>query len=139
MLIAIFRLIVAPCTGSRVFIIEPSAAIRDGLTALINTQNIPVRCYKNAEMFWDFVCDQQPVCSCLLLEAELPGLGCFELLRRLRSSGICMPAIVLVSTASKHLAEQALDAGARVVIKKPLLNEDLLDDVLRLLSEQCIR
>jgi len=131
------RLIVAVCTQKKVFVIEPDVAIRDGLTALLNTHKIPVQGYSDAEIFLDFVCHRRPVCSCLLLEAELPGLSSFELLRRLHSCGICIPAIVLVSTSNAWLAEQALKAGAREVIKKPLLNEGLLDSVLRLLAEQC--
>lgn len=128
---------VTSSTGREVFVVEPDAAICDGLTALINSQNIPVRCYKNAETFLDFVCERHPVCGCLLLEAELPGLSSFELLRRLPKHGVCIPAIVLVSTSNRWIAKQALNAGACEVIEKPLLNNGVLDAVLRLLDEPC--
>lgn len=125
--------------GREAFVIEPDAAIRDGLTALINSQDIPVRGYENAETFLDFVCDRHPACGCLLLEAELPGLSSFELLRRLRRRGAHIPAIVLVSTPNRWIVEQALRAGAREVIEKPLLSEGVLNGMLRLLDELCER
>lgn len=91
-----FRSMVVTCTSGRVFVIEPDVAIRGGLTALINTQDIPVLCYRDAEMFMDFDCDRHPVHGCLLLEAELPGQGGFELLRRLHSGDCAGQYVELV-------------------------------------------
>lgn len=118
------------------FIVEPDAAVRDGLRALINTLDIPVRAYSDATSFLDWYCAQHSGGGCLLLEAELTGLSSFDLLRTLRGRGVDIPAIVLVSTSNRVIAEQALAAGATEIIKKPLLDDKLLKSITRLLHRQ---
>lgn len=126
---------VAPYKHKAVYVIEPDAAIRDGLRAFLNTQDVPVFCYSDASVFLDFFCNQYSVDGCLLMEADLPGISSFGLLRLLRNQGVVIPAIVMVSTSSRRIAEQLLSAGAAEVINKPLLNGKLLKSILRLLEQ----
>lgn len=122
------------CEQETVFIIDPDEAIREGLKALLDTLAIPVLCFPHAEAFLDATAGQRPNCGCLLVEANLPGLGSLPLLRRLRGEGVKVPVVVLASTSNRDIAEQALQAGATDVIDKPLVNDHLLKRLRQLLS-----
>ena len=63
----------------------------------------------------------------VLLDLGLPDLNGLEVLRRLRSSGITVPVIVL--TARRDAREEGLALGADDFLVKPLSFADLLDRV----------
>ncbi len=106
-----------------VYIIDPDAAIREALSALLGTLDIPVICYADAQQFLDVEAPKGWAGSCILVEAELRGLSCLEFLKRLRDDGNTLPVLVLASTSNRVIANQALRAGATDVIDKPLVND----------------
>jgi FixJ family two-component response regulator len=70
--------------------------------------------------------------GCLLVEADLAGMGSLALLRRLRAQNVDLPVVVLMSTSNRDIAAQALAAGAVEVIEKPLLSGQLLNRLRQL-------
>ena len=63
---------------------------------------------------------------CLVLNAELGGI---ELLARLRSQGVDVPAIVTSDRGGVPLAVAAMRAGAVDFLEKPILDAHLLQKV----------
>lgn len=122
------------CDQETVFIIDPDEAIREGLTALLGTLAIPVRCYPDAEAFLNSTVGQRRKGGCLVVEANLPGLCSLALLKKLRDEGCELPIVVLASTSNRDIAEQARRAGAADVIDKPLVNGLLLNRLQELLK-----
>ena len=53
-----------PDQRDTVYVIDPDAAIRDGLTTFLGTLDIPVRSYSNAEAFLDSTCRAQKLHRC---------------------------------------------------------------------------
>ena len=117
-----------------VYIIDPDEAIRDGLTTLLGTLDIPVLCYPDAQAFLDSTTAESLSRGCLLVEANLPGMGSLALLRRLQDQGADLSVMILASTRNRGIAGQALQAGAADVIDKPLVNGQLLKRLRQLLS-----
>ena len=67
-----------------VHVIDPDEHICDGLTTFLGTLDIPVRCYSNAEAFLDANSARSPTQDCLLVDANLQGMGTRALLKQLR-------------------------------------------------------
>jgi two-component system, LuxR family, response regulator FixJ len=66
--------------------------------------------------------------GCLVIDYRLPGLNGLELLRRLRDSGVRLPAIIITSNPTRwlHARTAGLDAS---IIEKPLLGDVLLSGI----------
>ena len=114
------------CDIDIVYVIDPDEAVHDALTILLSATGTRVVCYSSAEAFLDSNYVNSSMRSCLLVEADLPGMGSLALLRQLRAQGVDLPVVVLTSTSNRDIADQALKAGAIEVIEKPLLNGQLL-------------
>jgi len=120
------------CEQDIVYVIDPDEAVDDALTILLGAAGARVVCYPNAEAFLDSTDAHSLSRGCLLVEANLPGMGCLAFLRRLRAQGIDHPVLILTSTANREIANQALKAGAAEIIEKPLVQGRLLNRIRHL-------
>jgi FixJ family two-component response regulator len=114
------------CEQDIICVIDPDEAVDDALTILLGATGVRVVCYPNAEAFFDSTFAHSSTHGCLLVEANLPGMGCLAFLKRLRANGIDRPVLILTSTSNREIANQALKAGAAEVIEKPLVGSRLL-------------
>ena len=73
--------------------------------------------------------------GCILVGANLPGIGALAPLRRLRALGVDLPVVVLASTSNRAIADQSLKAGAVDVIDKLLVSGRLLSRLRQLLKQ----
>lgn len=110
-----------------VYVIDPDEAVDDALTILLGAAGARVECYPNAEAFFDSRIAHKLRRGCLLVEANLPGMGCLAFLKRLRTQCIYDPVLILTSTSNRDIANQALMAGAAEIIEKPLVGSRLLN------------
>lgn len=117
-----------------VVLIDPDDSIREALGDLLHTIDIPMLGYPHAEAFLAAGSHRHAGCSCLLMEARLPGLGSLALLRQLREADSLLPVVFLVSTLTCDIADQALDAGATDIMRKPLANDSLIRRLKRLMG-----
>jgi FixJ family two-component response regulator len=115
------------CDKDTVYVIDPDAAVHDALTTLLDASGMRVECFPTAEAFLASEGLHSPVSGCLLVEADLPGIGSLALVRQLRAQSFDLPIVVLTSTFNRDIANQALRAGAVDVFKKPLVGDQLLD------------
>ena len=113
-----------------VYVIDPDESVHDALTTLLQSVNVRVACYRTPEAFLNACAVQGAGNCCVLLEADLPGIGSLALIREVRAQAPTMPIIVLASTTDDDIAAQALKAGALDVIDKPLCGAHLLDRIL---------
>lgn len=115
-----------------VHVVDPDPAIADGLAMLLDTYGIGVCSYPDAESFletWSHAC---PAHSCLLVEAELPGLSGLELMQKLLDEYADLPILLLISTSSPRLIEMAKSSRRFGVIEKPCVDGMLIEQILRL-------
>ena len=112
--------------------VDPDHAIIDALATLLDTYDIKVAAYPDAETFLASWSPQAAGRSCLLCEADLPGLSGLALLRELRDSHVDLPVLLLVNSPSPTLAE-AVECLRRVaIIEKPFLDNLLMRTLLNL-------
>jgi FixJ family two-component response regulator len=117
-----------------VYIIEPDESICEGLMVLLGIMDIRTLSYPDASAFLDSVSMEDLSSGYLIVDAELPGLDCLTLLKKLRNTNVALPIFVLAGTFSKGMVDQALQAGATDVIVKPLVAEHLLARLQQVLN-----
>jgi FixJ family two-component response regulator len=115
-----------------VHVVDSDQAIADGLATLLGTYGIEVLSHPNAESFLKYWLPRRCRNSCLITEADLPGLSGTALLRELRELRVNIPILMLVSTTSPELFDAALSSDGVSVIQKPCLDRTLIDRVLSL-------
>lgn len=114
-----------PDNQATVYVIDPDEAVHDALVTLLSASDIEVRCFLTAEEFLESDALLAAGRGCVLVEADLPGMGSLAFVRQLRSRSE-LPIVVLASTADSDIADQALKAGAIDVFDKPLIGARLL-------------
>ena len=115
-----------------VHVVDPDQAIAEGLATLLNTYGIKVCSYPDAETFLDFRLQLRPRHSCLLIEAELPGLSGPALVQILLDEFADLPVLLLINTSPPELIKTAARSSRFGVIEKPFRNGMLMEQVLRI-------
>jgi two-component system CheB/CheR fusion protein len=115
-----------------VHIVDPDAAIADGLATLLRTYDIDVVAYPDAETFLQTSANMPTSAGCLLIEADLPGVSGPALLDMLKGDCAELPVLIMVSTSSPGLIEAATHSGRVRVIEKPCVDDALVSAILRI-------
>ena len=115
-----------------VIVLDDDDAVRNSLKFSLELEGFTVRLYKGgAELLAE---PQLPHWGCLVVDFSMPGMDGIELVRRLRQRHIRYPAILMTSRISDGLRGQAIRAGFRAVLEKPLQDSSLLDSIHRALA-----
>lgn len=113
-----------------VYVVDPDESVHDAISTLLESAEVCVTCFRTPESLLAALANDKSKSCCLLVEADIPGIGSLELIRRVHSIDTHLPVVVLASTSDTDIAAQALKAGAIDVIDKPLFGVDLLDKIL---------
>lgn len=70
--------------------------------------------------------------DCIVLDHKMPGISGLDVLKCLSEAKICTPVIFISGPVSKSLALQAIEAGAKCVLEKPLLDKTLPERIKEL-------
>jgi two-component system response regulator FixJ len=100
-----------------VFIVDDDAGVRDALSLLMRSADLPAQAFAGAREFLAAVTDDRP--GCLVLDVRMPEIDGLELQRRLAARGSRLPIIMLTGHGDVPMAVQAMRAGAIDFIPKP--------------------
>ena len=118
-------------------IVDDDEAIRDALTWLLRTRNVPSRTWSSAE---EFLAGWKPdFHGCVVLDIrmrEMSGLECFD---ALIERGNPMPVIFLTGHGDVPMAVGALKKGAFDFLEKPFDDNALVDVVIRAMERDAER
>jgi two-component system, chemotaxis family, CheB/CheR fusion protein len=132
---AIIRQAAEAASGTRpptIFVVDDDGAMREAMRDLLQQDGRTVEIYTSAEAFREAY---RPGCEgCLLVDARMPGMGGLELLRRLDSEGIRLPAIMITGQGDVPMAVEAMKAGAADFIEKPIRRDELYASIERALE-----
>lgn len=115
-----------------VYIVDADSAIRDALTTLLESFDLPVEAYSDSDSFLQ-AAPATPT-GCVLVEAELPGMNGLGLLRELQRKGSNIPVVLLTGNATRDFIERAERAGAVGVLKKPFAGGELVNQLQALVG-----
>jgi FixJ family two-component response regulator len=109
------------------YVIDDDAGLRDGISALLRSVDIPVETFGSTR---DFLNRRRPgMPGCLILDVRLPGMSGLEFQAELGKLGIDLPVVFITAHADVPMGVQAMKAGAVEFLCKPFREQDLLDAV----------
>ena len=112
--------------GYVVIIIDDDLAVRNSLKFSLEIEGLTVRSYATgAELL---SAGDLALCSCLVVDQNMPGMNGLDLITLLRARHVATPAILITSHPSPSLRERAHKVGVPIV-EKPLLGNALLDKI----------
>lgn len=107
-----------------VHIVDDDEAIRDAILFQLETAGLTAVAYPSAEAFLEGASDI--VSGCLLTDLRMPGMSGIELVHVLKERGFTLPIIMMTGHGDVSVAVEAMKAGIRDFIEKPLDDEHLL-------------
>ena len=111
-----------------VHVIDDDADVRQSLAFLLSTAGLAVRVHDSAVAFLKVLEGVQG--GCVVTDIRMPEIDGLELQRRLHTSGVKLPVIVMTGHGDVALAVEAMKAGAVDFIEK-LFDDDVLLAAIR--------
>ncbi len=108
-----------------VFIVDDDPAVRDALSWMIGTLQLPVETFESAQDFLDSYDPERP--GCLVLDVRLPGMSGLQLQQKLKEENIELPVIIITGHGDVPMAVRAIQAGAVNFFEKPFRDQEVLD------------
>lgn len=112
-------------------IVHEDESVRQHLDGLLRSKGFQTSVFDSARAFLRSY--HRRKIHCLVLDADLSGVGGLQLQRMLGAANIFVP-IVLVTTPADVVRTRELAHGAVEVLRKPFTDEELLSAISALLS-----
>ena len=109
-----------------ILVVDDDAAVLSSLKFCLEIEGFDVRLFAHAEHLLSE--PDLPGFGCLIIDYHMPGMTGLELLAKLRSSGIELPAILITGPPGIPLRRQAAVAGVAIV-EKPVLGNALTEAI----------
>ncbi|QEX23049.1 DNA-binding response regulator [Hypericibacter adhaerens] len=102
-----------------VYIVDDDEAVRDSLVMLLESRGHRTSSFASAEAFLGAVATPS-LPGCLLLDVNMPGTGGLGLLGEIGRIAPRLPVLMITGRGEVAIAVQAMKAGARDFLEKPL-------------------
>jgi two-component system, chemotaxis family, CheB/CheR fusion protein len=116
-----------------VYVIDDDPTICDAIRNLLEAASYHVSTFNDGEAFLSGGAKASN--ACLLLDANLPGMSGFDVLKSLSKQKIHLPTIMFTGKGDINLAVEAMKAGAFDFVEKPVGGDKLLASVSRALAQ----
>jgi len=110
-----------------VFVVDDDEPVRDAISMLLDTVDLPYESYASAQAFLDAY--EPARRGCLVLDIRMPGMSGLELQQRLEELRARLPIVFITGHGDVPMAVQAMKRGAVDFIRKPFRDQELLDRV----------
>ena len=114
------------------FVVDDDGAVREAMRDLLQEDGRTVEIYASSEAFLAAYRPGRE--GCLLVDAQMPGMGGLALLQRLHNEGTWLPAIMITGQGDVPMAVEAMKAGAADFIEKPIGRDELFASIERALE-----
>jgi FixJ family two-component response regulator len=110
-----------------VYLVEDDEAVRQALTLLLSTVDIPAVGFADPQAFLAHAPKLAP--GCLILDIRMPVVSGLKLQERLAEQGIDWPTIVISGHGDIEACRRAFRNGAVDFLSKPIDEQDLIDAI----------
>lgn len=114
-------------TAGCVHIVDDDEDVCTTIAGMIATAGLATREYVTAEAFVRQLDNLEP--GCIITDVRMPGMNGLELVSHLARNDVPHPVIVISGEADITMAVEAMKAGAREFLEKPLDSARLLNAV----------
>ena len=104
-------------------VVDDEPTIRVALGRLLRAAGHSVVLFASGSDFLASLSGRRP--DCVILDFAMPGLTGLDVVSRLKASGAEIPAIVITARDDLQLESRSIDAGARALLRKPFLGDQL--------------
>jgi FixJ family two-component response regulator len=115
-----------------VYIVDDDPGARASLSSLVHAMPLEIEAFHSAEEFLDFFDPMQS--GCLLLDLRGGGVVGLELLERINTPLVCLPAVVMSASRDARHVVRAMRAGAIDFLQKPCRKRAIREAI-----EECLR
>ena len=122
-----------PSGSATIYLVDDDHQLRGALRELLEADGRTVRDFETCEAFLQ--ADRPAGGGCLLVDAYLPGMSGLALLQHLKAAGDTLPSIMITGASDVPMAVEAMKAGARDFIEKPISAADLIAGIDRALEQ----
>ena len=119
------------------YVIDDDAGLRDGISTLLRSVDIPVESFGSTKEFLNR--KRADIPGCLILDVRMPGMSGLEFQSELGRLGIELPVVFITAHADVQMSVQAMKAGAVEFLCKPFREQDLLDAVRTAINKDAER
>lgn len=112
-----------------VHIVDDEEAVRNSLAFLLSISGYAVKVHDSATAFLRHA--KGLTSACLITDLRMPDMSGVELIKRLRSENIMIPAIVITGHGDVPMAVEAMKAGATDFLEKPFEDDVIVNAVAR--------
>ena len=114
-----------------IYVVVHDDAVRDSIRVLLYSMRFPTCCFNSAS---EFLRAERPVAdSCLILDEDMADMSGSELLDRLRSEGLRIPAIIMAAQVNARV-QQAGERIDTIVLAKPCEPDKLIGCLAKALA-----
>ena len=126
----------SPPVAGIVLVVDDDAAVRAALKFALEVEGFCVRLYDGPRAL---LADHNlPERACLVIDYRMPEIDGIELVDRLRSRNVMLPAILISGRVSKHLRILAQRSGLTRILEKPLSDAALVDSIRGALAQSTV-
>jgi diguanylate cyclase (GGDEF)-like protein len=128
-----------PTAPARVLIVDDDPNIHSILTHLLRPWGLEVTNLEEPERFWEVLTQTQP--DLVLLDIEMPTFNGIELCRVIRQDTHYddLPILVITAHTEDDYIRQVFDAGADDLIRKPIVDSELVTRVINRIDRTHLR
>jgi FixJ family two-component response regulator len=113
--------------ASAVFVVDDDPSVRKLIASRLAISGQRVEAFASAQKLLEV--SQLPVCGCLILDVQLPGMNCLKLRQRLSHNGEPPPIVFITSHGDTPTSIQAMKTAGMDFLLKPFTEEALLSAV----------
>jgi two-component system response regulator FixJ len=118
-----------PIDDFTVHVVDDEEAVRKSFAFMLTMNGLAVRVHESATAFLGVAANLRH--GVLVTDLRMPDMDGVELIRRLSSAGLSLPAIVITGHGDVPLAVEAMKAGAVDFIEKPFDDTVIIDAINR--------
>jgi two-component system, OmpR family, response regulator MtrA len=118
---------------SKILIVDDDPGILAMLQLMLRLEGYDAIVCGEPKRVVDTMASEQP--DLVLLDALMPGLDGIQVLDAVKARGLQTPVILVTGTANEAYLKLAMQAGARGVLAKPFVKEELLDQLQKFLKK----
>ena len=110
-----------------ILVVDDAAAVRASLKFALEVEGFEVKLYDQASAL--LADGNLPERACLVIDYRMPDINGIELIERLRSRNVTLPAILISARVSRQLQATARRLDIAAVLEKPLSDAVLVEAI----------